>query len=457
MGFRPSGLVAMGTVALLMSVATQSNAQLGGGFGGVAVDGNKTLRTFRVDDPRGVLTRKKFAAAKAALDPDVARHSKLRKVSLTRLEKELAKLLAAGRGPTDEMKYLAGMTRIQYVFYYPETKDIVIAGPAEGWATVAPGRVVGIETKRATLELQDLVVALRTFPPGKKGGHLVGCSIDPSREGLAKMQKFLRGIGSSARPGDAKRIVDGLRTSLGLHDVSVTGIPADTHAAQVLVEADYRMKLIGLGMERPKVRIKSYVDLANTSTIRRNAMQRWYFIPNYECVRVGDGGRAMELVGDAVQLVGENEVVLKDGTRKAAALKNRASTAFTTGFTKLYGKLADTTPVYAQLRNLIDLFVAAAFIQNEDYYGKAGWKMATLGDEDAFAVRTYQAPVHVETAVRAAWKGRTLVTPIGGGVMIKPRHALRSSNLLEDKDGAVAKTRKSIDLSKLPAGTWWWD
>ena len=37
------------------------------------------------------------------------------------------------------MQFLAGLTRVRYVFYYPETKDIVLAGPAEGWAADAAG------------------------------------------------------------------------------------------------------------------------------------------------------------------------------------------------------------------------------------------------------------------------------------------------------------------------------
>ena len=33
----------------------------------------------------------------------------------------------------DEVKYLAGLQRVQYVFVDPETKDVILAGPAEGW------------------------------------------------------------------------------------------------------------------------------------------------------------------------------------------------------------------------------------------------------------------------------------------------------------------------------------
>jgi len=55
-----------------------------------------------------------------------------------------------------------------------------------------------------------------------------------------------------------------------------------THFAAVLVEADYRMKLIGIGLERPPVRLVSYVDRASPSQISRNALVRWFFTPDYE-------------------------------------------------------------------------------------------------------------------------------------------------------------------------------
>ena len=32
----------------------------------------------------------------------------------------------------------------RYVFYYPDSKDIVLAGPAEGWVPDLSGRIVGL-------------------------------------------------------------------------------------------------------------------------------------------------------------------------------------------------------------------------------------------------------------------------------------------------------------------------
>ena len=144
------------------------------------------------------------------------------------------------------MRYLAGLWRIRYVFYYPESKDIVLAGPAEGWVSDPAGRVVGITRGRPVVQLQDLVVALRAFPPSGDKTALIGCSIDPTHEGLAALQKFLRT--NRPNPRDPEPFVELLRNSLGGELVSINGVSPKSHFAQVMVEADYRMKLIGIGL-----------------------------------------------------------------------------------------------------------------------------------------------------------------------------------------------------------------
>ncbi len=108
---------------------------------GVLVDPNGVLRTQIYMDQTGQLMWQRMAAAKAQLNPKLAKPSPMRKISLTRLDAAIREKQKAGEKPTDEMKNLAGLTRVQYVFYYPDTKDIVIAGPAEGWAADLSGRV----------------------------------------------------------------------------------------------------------------------------------------------------------------------------------------------------------------------------------------------------------------------------------------------------------------------------
>ncbi len=448
-----------GVVATIASAQTQPpvpspNAS---GANGVLVDADGVLRLQHFPDPGGMLVRKRVAEAKAHLNPEVAKASKLRKVSINRLEAAIRAQLDKGQPPTEEMQFLAGLTRARYLFYYPETKDIVLAGPAEGWAADASSRVCGIESGRPVLQLQDLVVALRAYAPGDRPASVIRVSIDPTPEGLNRLQAFLHSVGTTITPDDEEMIVNGLRTNLGMQNIVVGGIAANTHFAQVLLECDYRMKLIGIGLETPPVRMVSYVDKATPSS-NRKAVQRWYFIPDYNSVRVAADSLGLELVGNVVKLVGEDQVVQKDGSRAATGRGgSKASELFTKAFTAKYAELSAHLPVFAEMRNVIDLAIAAAFIHQQDFYGKAGWQASTFNDERALAVQTYTAPLQVESVCTAVWKGNVLMTPIGGGVTIHPREALQTRNTLPDEDGKVSELRESIGLKDLPAERWWWD
>ena len=99
------------------------------------------------------------------------------------------------------MRYLAGLTRIRNVFFYPDTGDIVIAGTAEGFMPNAAGRPVGIHTGRAVLELQDLVVAMRAFPPGGKQTQAFVVSIDPPRKVWPRCVSILVNISGPRHAG----------------------------------------------------------------------------------------------------------------------------------------------------------------------------------------------------------------------------------------------------------------
>lgn len=431
----------------------------GGGFGaaGVIVDPNGVLK-FRVyDDPNGQLAFRRKAEAMGRLNGNLAQQAPLRKISLNKLEEAIAARAANGQQPTDEMKYLAGLTRAQYVFFYPDTKDIVIAGPAEGFMPDASGRVVGMNSGRAILELQDLVVALRAYPPSGRPTQIIGCSIDATQEGLANLQKYFAGFRGRlpSGPGVEQRIATEASQALGLQNVTIRGLSPKTHFAQVLVEADYRMKLIGIGLEQPPVRIQSFAALATGQSA--SSMQRWFFVPNYECVRVTEDELALELVGEGVELVGEDEVVQADGTRVAGGGQNKGSKMFCEQFTKNYPQLAQRSPVYAQLRNLIDMSVLAAFIQKQDYYKKCDWKMEHFGDEKKFAVETHETPKQVETACNVYKKGNKTSWPIGGGVVVEAQKALAPENRIADEGGKLQALRGKVTTDKLAENQWWWD
>jgi hypothetical protein len=425
---------------------------------GIAIDANGVLSTKEFPDATGKLMAKRAADAKAALPGDMSRWSDLRKVSLVRLERAIAARIEKGESPDDAMRHLAGLQRAQYVFVYPDEHDIVIAGPAEGWVEDLSGRAVGLTTGRPTLLLEDLLVALRAYPPGSRVKPFIGCTIDPRPEGLAQLARFQKtipaAIGEEQRELATVQIAKGMRDSLGLSNIRVFGVSDKTHFAQVLIEADYRMKLIGIGLEPPPVEMVTFISALNSA--RMASMQRWWFTPHYDCVKVTEDRQAMELVGQGVQLQNEDMTLGADGKLLAAGKKpNKASTQFTTSFTKKYAQISARVPVYAQLRNMIDLVILAAFICEQDYYGRAGWQPGVLVQEDQLPVETLATPRHVQSVVNAVWKENQLFVP-AGGVSIHPHLALEAARLQADKDGKL-KTRRERIAEKVPADRWWWD
>ncbi len=421
---------------------------------GVEVDATGVLRVKQFD-PR--VAQQRLMAARQGAAAEAMSPSKLRKVSLNRLEAAVANAIQAGKTPSDEMLSMAGLTRIEYVFFYPDTKDIVIAGPAEGVVADPAGRMVGMQSGKPVVMLEDMVTALRAYGPGQKPTSVISVSIDPTPEGLQRMQQFLAAVRGNLQPGDAEELALSLKKNLGLQTVSIKGIPHSTNFARVLVEADYRMKLIGIGLERLPVAVSSYVERANPSQVASNAMERWFFTPNYDGVAVSEDGLAMKLNDRGVQLVGENERVGAGGQRVVSGRSNRASAAFCLEFTKKYSLIADRVAVYAEMRNMIDAAIAAAYIQQQDFYGQADWGMPVFGDEAQFAIETHTAPQQVETAVNAIWKGSTLMTPLGGGVNLQPRQALTSERLVKETDGKTATVKEQSGPTSLADGQWWWD
>lgn len=461
--FRPLASLSLILVAAFLTVPAYANNGGGGGgqtttlignpIAGIDVDAQGVLRVKQFD-PR--LAKQRLAAARANNAANVMQPSKLRMVSINRLEAAIAEKLAAGQPISDEMKALAGLTRVQYVFYYPETRDIVIAGPAEGFFADPTERLIGMETGQPCVLLEDLVTALRAFGPNQSPTSIISVSIDPTQEGLQQMNQFLASVRGRVQPSDARRLAMGLKQNLGLQTVTFKGIPDTTHFARVLVEADYRMKLVGIGLEKLPVRMQSYVDRANPSAVASNAMERWYFQPNYDGIAVSEDGLAMKIKERGVQLVGENERVA-GGRRTASGRVNRASQAFCQDFTKQFNNIAEKVRIYAELRQLIDVAIAAAYIQEQDFYGQADWAMPVLMDESQMAVETYNAPQQVETAVNAIWRGQTLMTPLGGGVQMQPRRALAKDHVTVDQAGDNEKAKAVAGPKDLAPGQWWWD
>ncbi len=420
---------------------------------GIKVDAQGVVSFALANDSAGVLDKKRReAAAKKNAVGDSSKRSDQRLVSLVKLERRVQECLAEGKPIPDEVFYLAGLQRIDQVFVFPDDKDLVIAGPAEGFVPDAVGRMIGVESGRPALRLDDLAVALRTLFKSRE----VGCSIDPVPERLASLQKFVQAGGPSTVAAVEARFKQ-MDDILGLQNVRVDGVPAETHFALSLIEADYRMKRISIGLENPGVKgLKSHLAMIGAGG---NTIQRWWFVPLYDAIYRSDDGLAYQFEGQRVQLLSQEEMSDAQGNRSAAATTRLSTQAFAKQFTEKYPELADRSPIFAELQNLIDLAVLAALIQKERLDHKVDWKMTTLLDEQRFLVPTYPTPKQVPSLVNYKRAGSNIVGLVGGGVTIRPQQVLNKLTSPPDSKAprldAIRTTAASA--KRTDSHPWWWD
>ena len=162
----PLGLIIASLLATLPAHAQDSKGSNSTGVSattvqlptfGVSIDAEGVLDVKTFSDPGGRLRLERMAAVKADLPADLRKFTKLRKISLRRLEAAIAERLKAGKPLEAELRYLAGLQRVQFAFCYEasgdEPGDVVLAGPAEGWFADPSGRIVGVTTQRPVILL----------------------------------------------------------------------------------------------------------------------------------------------------------------------------------------------------------------------------------------------------------------------------------------------------------------
>lgn len=397
--------------------------------------------------------RRMSEAAENSLPSELNTSSDLRKVSLVKLEAACAPFADESETIPKEMFYLAGLQRIDYVFVYPESNDIVIAGPAEGFARNSIGRTVGVSTGRPPLRLDDVAIAFRAASHGKR----VRCSIDPVPERLADLKQYIAANSDAGSAARAKSRYHEMAAVLGLAKVSLDGVADDSHFAQTLVEADYRMKRIGMALEPSGVKgIRSHLSMLQPEG---NTMQRWWLAPLYDAIVTSEDRLAFELLGQRVQLLAQEEVSDGAGNRRSAGGTRLSTEKYAQQFTENYSELADKNPVFAELQNLFDLLVVATMLRKEGISDRVGWKAETFLDDSRFSYPRHAVPRQVPSVANSKRANRSMIVGlVGGGVMMTPSKLVESLEFrveterqLDEKRGAAAGDKTAA------ADKWWWD
>lgn len=446
------------------TIAPQSWDEVGGpgsvdSFeGGVRVDAAGLLQRLpAVDDSSLSELRKSAAVIRASRNPH--HKSALRMISLPRLERAVQLLHAAGKPPTEAMQALAGLSRVKYVFVYPETGDLVLAGPAGDWQTDAEGRFVTTDTGSPIVTLDDLVVTLRNAF-GDEGKF--GCSINPRQANLAAAQavndEWSR---QPLKPSQRARWLEEFRSAVGKQDIVVYGIDPRTRAARVLVEADYRMKLVGMGLEPGTLGVTSYlqsIEIAPGQAPPPMNVLRWWFTLNYSALKATAGHDAFALAGQGAKVLGENERLTERGERVHTGTVKDLNRQFADSFTKQFEVLAAKYPVYADLRNIFDLALVTALMKSQSLPDQVDWHMTHFGGQGPYSVALGTAPTEVDSIVNHRLiGGKTIVAGVSGGVTVDARQLVAPTSIQTDDYGLLNVEHRGSAPKALPRGAWWWD
>ena len=374
-------------------------------------------------DPQGVHVDAKGVLRSRSVDPDprlaelwknaksLQKDAKLLYVSLPRLFAEARRTLESGRPLPLELRSIGGLTRLQYIFVYPDSKDLVIAGPAEPVDARESFRPLGKISGRPTLHLDDLVTALRAFGPGRTPDRL-GCDIEISAEIRERVNAKIQALGPAARITGFRKTCDQIAEAGGPQPVKYFGLEPTTRFAFVCVEADYRLKQLALGvMPSPVPKVESYRSLID----RPEKEFRFSLESNYDALAVSPEGTAFELRGPSLKvnggLLGHPESTVQD--------LSPAGRRFVTLCNENFDALIRSLVSWADLCNLGDLSVLVALVAGEDLAGKVGWDRSWILDPKGYPVAEMAAPASAATLCNFVTSGNTAVF-LAGGVWIKP-------------------------------------
>jgi len=234
-----------------------------------------------------------------------------------------------------------------------------------------------------------------------------------------------------------------------------------TRAARVMVEADYRMKLVGMGIEEGVPGVESYlrlIRLAPGQSPPPMGVLRWWFTLNYEAVLSAQDRRAFALRGQGVKVLSENERLTAEGQRVHTGESEALNRQFAQNFTTRFDALCEKYPIYAELRNLFDLALVGALVRQQGLAQQVGWHLTCFGSGGNYPVQLGKAPKVVDSVVGHRVVNRTtIVAGVSGGVRVDPTELVSARAVQVDRSDTLRKQRGTAAPKPLAPEAWWWD
>jgi hypothetical protein len=416
-----------------------------GFVGGVSVDAKGVVSRPSVD-VQGDLNGK-WKDSLRGITESLTHPAAIRFVSLRKIDEHMAGLVQRGEPLAAEVFFLAGLQRVEYVFVDHEHRDIVLAGPAEGWRIADGGEVVGITTGRPVVRLDDLIDALRTADVSRTSA--ISCSIEPTAAGLQRYARLL----NSRRLQFSPATVRAIEQAMGPQQVLITGVPHDSHYARVMVAADYIMKLLAMGIEpSPVDELPSYLEMLRRRPPEPQiASPRWWMTVDYEPLLHSPDLHAWQIRGPGLKTLTADSFLDAQGRRTAAERPNPVAERWAVSMTENFPRLVAKYPVFGQLRNCVDMSVVAALISKRDLLTAADCPLDFLLDDSRLKGASLEVPKSVDSQASFVRARRGWIVSVSGGVELDPWSVVEDVRQLDTLEEVQERSViRRIDH-------WWWE
>lgn len=284
-----------------------------------------------------------------------------RALSLRALEERLARAREGHALPADATT-LGNITRLDGFIIDTEHNDIVLFG--ESLPTDTP------------LQTDDFIAALRSAWCVRTGNCAgpredPGCSIDLDPAVAQRLDAVDRDLRAAETESQIDRVVEEWEWVCGRpQKVRVMGVPFYSHFAQVMVDADYEMKLLvdgtddSLDIEGFKTLRDMHVQLQQAGKrLPSSSTNRFWFTPGRTIWTQADSAAVFStamLMEAPVHLMTEHELL--DSSKRQFVGSGSAdplAEEFCKQFVRHYREIADRRPIYEQLENLFRMAAAA--------------------------------------------------------------------------------------------------
>lgn len=428
-------MVAACSVSFQNATAQFGNVFGNRGVGGVMIDSDGVLRTASKEDETRNLEQLRNVLQGA--QGDLAKATQMRLISLKGIQQIALDAQKSGKQIPEDVYCLGGLTRIDYVMVYPERNDIVLAGPAEPWTVGPQGSIVGKVSSNPVINLDDLATAFRYVDEARNGG--VSVSIDPTEQGYRQFNQTYSRLAGNINP----TTVAELARAFGPQQVTLSGIPAQSNMARVILAADYRMKLYGMNLAKPPVAgLPSYLEmLQNRSNASSQLQSRFWMACDYDAITHSKDRLAWKISGQRIKTMTESEIFDATGQRKQTGKADPVAKKWADNFTKKLEQLSTKDPVFGELRNVMDLCLVAALIESQNLQSLASCDLSgLLGANAKYQTVTLDVAKSLDPQISLVQTAQAMLISASGGVMIESWQF--ASNVKEND--SVAQARASL-------------